>query len=43
MAMMLGLDIKQAKETVSAIPESIIKQIKERSSEKWIMPGVKEL
>jgi len=42
-AVMLGLELKQAKETVSSVPQKIIEQIKERSSGKWIMPGVKEL
>lgn len=41
MASQLGLDLKDAKDCVSKIPENIIKQIKERKSEKWIMPGVK--
>jgi ribonuclease P/MRP protein subunit RPP1 len=43
MAVVLGLELKQAKDTLSAVPQKIIEQIKERRSEKWIMPGVKEL
>ncbi len=39
----LGLELKEAKSCVSLIPQSIIKKIKERRSEKWIMPGVKVL
>jgi ribonuclease P/MRP protein subunit RPP1 len=40
-ASLLGLELNEAKATVSTVPEKIIKQIKERRSEKWIMPGVK--
>jgi len=36
-----GLELKEAKECISKIPEQIIKQSKERKSEKWILPGVK--
>ena len=37
----LGLELNEAKDAVSKIPENIIKQSEERKSEKWIMPGVK--
>lgn len=37
----LGLEINEAEETISKIPEKIIKQMKERQSEKWVMRGVK--
>jgi len=38
---LLGLELNEAKNTVSTVPENIIKQIKERKSEKWIAPGIK--
>ncbi len=38
---MLGLELKEAKDAISKVPEEIIKLIKERRSENWIMPGVK--
>lgn len=41
MANQLGLDLNDAKDSISKIPENIIKQSKERKSEKWIMLGVK--
>ncbi|MEM5797196.1 MAG: RNase P subunit p30 family protein [Candidatus Aenigmatarchaeota archaeon] len=41
MANQLGLELREAKDSISKIPENIIKQAKERKSEKWIMPGVK--
>ena len=41
MANQLGLELKEAKDSVSKIPENIVNQSKERKSEKWIMPGVK--
>lgn len=40
MANQLGLEIDEAKESISKIPEDIIKRSAERKSEKWIMPGV---
>jgi ribonuclease P/MRP protein subunit RPP1 len=40
-ATQLGLELKEAKEAISKIPEKIIKQALERKSEKWILPGVK--
>ena len=41
MANQLGLELNETKDSISEIPEKIIKQSKERKSEKWIMPGVK--
>lgn len=41
MADQLGLELKDAKESVTKIPENIIKQSKERKNEKWVSPGVK--
>ncbi len=41
MANQLGLELKDAKECMSKVPENILKQSKERKSDKWIMPGVK--
>ncbi|MCX6821181.1 MAG: PHP domain-containing protein [Candidatus Aenigmarchaeota archaeon] len=41
MGCLLGLELKEAKKTISEIPENIIKMIKERQDEKWIRPGVK--
>lgn len=41
MAIQLGLNLKDAKESISEIPERIVKQVKERRSEKWIIPGVR--
>jgi len=38
---LLGLELNEAKNTLSTIPEKIISQIKERKSEKWIAPGIK--
>ncbi|MEM5799071.1 MAG: RNase P subunit p30 family protein [Candidatus Aenigmatarchaeota archaeon] len=43
MGVMLGLELKEAKNSLSIVPQKIIEQIKERKSPKWIMPGVKEL
>lgn len=40
-ATQLGLELKESKDAITKIPESIIKQAKERKSEKWISPGVK--
>jgi ribonuclease P/MRP protein subunit RPP1 len=40
-ASLLGLELNEAKETVSAVPEKIVKQIKERRDKRWVMPGVK--
>lgn len=41
LATQLGLELKEAKEAVSKIPEKIVEKIKERRSENWIRPGVK--
>jgi ribonuclease P/MRP protein subunit RPP1 len=41
MACQLGMDIKEAKEAVSKVPEGIIAKSKERRNEKWVMPGVR--
>jgi len=41
MAVQLGLDLKAAKDSISKVPEKIITNSKERTSENHIMPGVK--
>jgi len=41
MATQLGLELKDAKKSISEVPENIIKRVKERKSKKWVMPGVK--
>ena len=41
MACQLGLELKEAKDALSKVPQEIIKLIKERKSKDWIMPGVK--
>lgn len=41
MACQLGLELKEAKDAITKVPENIIKLIKERRSESWIRPGVK--
>jgi len=43
MAEQLGLELNKAKESLSKIPEKILKQAIERKNEKWILPGVKIL
>lgn len=40
MGCLLGLEINEAKRALSEVPESIIKMIRERQSEKWVRPGV---
>ncbi|MBI2005213.1 MAG: PHP domain-containing protein [Candidatus Aenigmarchaeota archaeon] len=40
MASQLGFDFSNVKDSISKIPENIIKQSKERKSDKWVMPGV---
>lgn len=40
-AMQLGLDLKNAENSLSKVPQEILERSKERRSEKWIMPGVK--
>ncbi len=42
MASQLGLELKDAKASLSKVPVSIVKLAKERKSEKWILPGVKK-
>lgn len=37
----LGLDLNEAKESLSKVPEKILKQAKERRGGDWIAPGVK--
>ncbi len=41
MGTLLGLELKEAKKSMSEVPENIIKMSKERQSNKWIRPGVK--
>lgn len=41
MANLLGLELNEAKECITKVPENIVKKAKERKSEKWIMPGVR--
>ena len=41
MAERLGMPLKKAKEAVSKTPEAIVKELKNRKSDKWVMPGVK--
>ena len=42
MAERLGMPLKKAKDAVSKTPEAIVKGLKERKSDKWVMPGVKK-
>lgn len=37
----LGLDMKDAKDSLSKIPESGLKEARQRKSDSWVMPGVK--
>lgn len=37
----LGLELKEAKDSISKVPDKIIRQAMERKSGKWIIPGVK--
>jgi len=37
----LGLELKEAKEAVSKVPQEIIKRISEKRNKNWVMPGVK--
>jgi len=39
-ATLFGMQLDEAKATVSGVPESILQQSKKRKSEKWIRPGV---
>lgn len=41
MACQLGLELKEAKDAITKIPENIIAKIKERRSKEWIAPGIK--
>ncbi len=41
MASQLGLELKDAEISISKTPENIIKQIRERKKDSWIMPGIK--
>lgn len=41
MAEWLGMPLKNAKEAVSKVSESIIKELKKRKNDKWIMSGVR--
>ena len=41
MAERLGVPLEKAKEAVSKTPEAIVRGLKEKKSDKWIMPGVK--
>ena len=41
MANQLGLELDESKHSISKVPENIIKQSKERKSEKWIMSGAR--
>lgn len=40
MAVQLGMELKEAKEAISKVPENIIRQVEKRRSENWIRPGV---
>jgi ribonuclease P/MRP protein subunit RPP1 len=40
-ATQLGLELKEAKDSISKVPENIIKQAEERQKESWIAPGIK--
>lgn len=41
MACQLGLELKEAKEAITKVPENIVKKIEERKNKNWMMPGVK--
>ena len=41
LATQLGLDLSEAINSMSKIPEKILESTKERKDDKWIMPGVK--
>jgi RNase P/RNase MRP subunit p30 len=43
MACQLGLELSEAKKAISEVPKKIVEKMKERRSEKWVMPGVKVL
>jgi len=40
LATQLGLELKEAKDAITKVPEGIIEEIKRRRDERWIMPGV---
>lgn len=40
-ATIIGLEMKDAKNAMSKIPEKILKQARERKSEDWVAPGIK--
>ncbi len=42
MAELLGMTLKDAKDAVSKTPGLIIKKLKERKSDKWVIPGVRK-
>ena len=41
MSHLLGLELNEAKKSLSEVPENIIRMIEERQDKKWIRPGVK--
>jgi len=41
MVSQLGLELSEAKNSITKIPESILNRSKERKSEKWVSPGIK--
>jgi len=43
LAHVLGLEMKDAKATLSSVPEAGLREGRQRRSEGWIMPGVKEV
>lgn len=43
MGNLLGMELNEAKAAITDVPNKIVKQINERKSSKWIMPGVREL
>lgn len=42
-ATLLGLELNEAKKSMSIVPNRITNMIKERKSKKWVMPGVREI
>jgi len=40
LATQLGLELKEAKDAITKVPQKIIEEIKKRRDERWIMPGV---
>jgi len=40
MACELGLELKDAKDAISKVPENIIEMVRKRKDKNWIMPGV---